>query len=201
MDTERNSTVCNLVFPCSVTLSEADNPFLQTPALDQELLLCHPMFYSTWNRRVWGSKTWLFQGQGEKPQPRHHHFILTPPSHSLILLMKPGQAEACSRTQQFHFTIWASHIEWRAGRRGRSVGSTARRKERWRKYTTLIPGWIAVGVHWYPVIFCLLYPPFSFTNVPVCLHRYRCALIQTTLVPMVNFKKYKPGTHTKWWWA
>lgn len=53
------------------------------------------------------------------------------PSHSLIPLMKSGQAEACSRRQQFHCTICASHIGWQGGEG--SVGSTARRKERGRK--------------------------------------------------------------------
>lgn len=62
--------------------------------------------------------------------------FFSPLFHSLILLMKPGQAGACSHTQQFDCTICASHMGWQRGEG--SAGSAAGREARGRKWN---PAW------------------------------------------------------------
>lgn len=129
------------VSPCQSQI----NPMQFT---DQATFPCKPLhpskrafsviWCSTLLKTEQGGGVWGGEKKGEKPRPRYHHFILIFfPSHSLIPLMKSGQAEACSRRQQFHCTICASHIGWQGGEG--SVGSTARRKEKGRKYTTWNP--------------------------------------------------------------
>ena len=67
------------------------------------------------------------KGKATAPLSFYFDFSPPPPSHSLIPLMKSGQAEACSRRRQFHCTICGSHVGWQGGEG--SVGSTARREE------------------------------------------------------------------------
>lgn len=99
----------------------------------------------------WKGGGWRWGWEGEKRQKSHSPAIIIlswffSPSHSLIPLMKSGQAEACSCRQQFHCTIWASHIGWQGGEG--SVGSTARRKERGRKYTAWNSEWATRDTPW-----------------------------------------------------
>lgn len=136
------------------------------------------------------------------------------PSHSLIPLMKSGQAEACSRRQQFHCTICASHIGWQGGEG--SVGSTARRKERGRKITRHeIQNGLQSGHTDTPWCFVCSICLFSFSRVPI-LHlplqkRTEWNMSQMTPELFWNINtsggkqmsqvltQKEPGTHTKWW--
>lgn len=184
------------------------------PAREPSLSSDVPLYLKqSWGVRVWGA------GKKEKEKERSHGPAIIIlfwffSSHSLIPLMKSGQAEACSRRQQFHFTICASHM---AGRRGVCRQHSQEKEER-KKIHDMKSRTGSSRVHWYPVMFRLQHP----LNAPLetrlsCMHPCKNTLnkachewyfgpsqINNTYagkhMSQVLTQK-EPGTHTKWWWA